>query len=403
MRIGIYGEMFVEWGGGVDFLRILLRGLSTLPNASTNQLFLIIPDKKISIHIYLKYLVKRFLNLLPLKKKFVAVLPKPLNLLQIQQTLRSEANIEVIIITDIKKQLAQNLSQHRLDVILPCFYALPVDFQIPWIGYLYDFQHKYLPQFFTKEERAQRDLAFTEMVHHAKAIIVNAQEVKKDAVKFLQVPEEKIFALPFCPLYGQEIVEGSIAHFKLPPQFFLVSNQFWKHKDHGTVFRALKLYHEIKGSNEVHLVCTGQMMDYRFPAYTHELKQLIIDLGIEKQVHLLGYISKKEQVLLMQQCQAVIQPTLFEGGPGGGVVYEALARNKKVVLSDIAVNKEIEDSRCTFFEAGNPSDLAIKLVQTEKSENVNFKISQELKEKQTKALAETIYQAINFVTSSKNR
>ena len=33
MRIGIYGEMFVEWGGGIDFLRILLRGLNALPNS----------------------------------------------------------------------------------------------------------------------------------------------------------------------------------------------------------------------------------------------------------------------------------------------------------------------------------------------------------------------------------
>ncbi len=401
MRIGIYGEMFVEWGGGIDFLRILLRGLNAMPNAQSNKLYLIIPSKSISIDTYLKYGVKRILNLLPLKKKYVAALPKPLNLSQIQETLKKEANIEVLLIPQHPNQLAQNLATYQLDVILPCFHPLPADFPIPWIGYLYDFQHKYLPQFFTAEERAHRDLAFEQMIIQSKAIIVNARAVKSDAIKFLNAPEDKIFALPFCPLYGQESVEGSIAHFQLPSKFFLVSNQFWKHKDHGTVFRALKAFYELKGNKEIHLVCTGQMMDYRFPGYTHELKQLIKELGIEKQVHLLGYISKQEQVLLMQQCVAVIQATLFEGGPGGGVVYEALARNKKVVLSDIPVNKEIEDSRCTFFKAGDPADLALKLVQTESQEEPKPINNQMLKDKQTLALANTINEAICFVTQSK--
>ena len=401
MRIGIYGDMFVEWGGGIDFLRLIAKGLHAMPNVKENHYFLIIPLGRTTLSSYLKYYGIKAWNLLPIRKKFVASLPKPLNLSQIQETLKKEANIEVLIIPQQQKKLAQNLAPYQLDVILPCFHPLPADFPIPWIGYLYDFQHKYLPQFFTAEEITQRDLAFAKMVQQSKAIIVNAQAVKSDAIKFLNAPEDKIFALPFCPLYGQEAVEGSIAHFQLPSKFFLVSNQFWKHKDHGTVFRALKAFYELKGNKEIHLVCTGQMMDYRFPGYTQELKQLIKELGIERQVHLLGYISKQEQVLLMQQCVAVIQATLFEGGPGGGVVYEALARNKKVVLSDIVVNKEIEDSRCTFFKAGDPTDLAVKLVQTENKEMPDSKLNQPLEKKQTQALALSIYQAIHFVTQSK--
>jgi glycosyltransferase involved in cell wall biosynthesis len=403
MRIGIYGEMFVEWGGGIDFLRLISKGLHAMPHASENQLFLIVPIKKTTPWSQTKYLVKKTWNLLPFKKKFVAVLPKPLNLPQIKDTLSKEAKMEVLLISSSIDQLGDTLAPYQLDVLLPCFHPLPADFPIPWIGYLYDFQHKYLPQFFTAEEIAQRDLAFAQMVQQSRAIIVNARAVKSDAIKFLNAPDDKIFALPFCPLYGQEIVEGSIAHFQLPPKFFLVSNQFWKHKDHGTVFRALREFYEIKGNKEVHLVCTGQMIDYRFPAYTQELKQLIKELGIEKQVHLLGYISKHDQVLLMQQCEAVIQATLFEGGPGGGVVYEALARNKKVVLSDIPVNKEIEDSRCTFFKAGDATDLALKLVQTESKEEPNPNLNQTLKDKQTQALANTIYNAINFVIQTNAR
>lgn len=41
-------------------------------------------------------------------------------------------------------------------------------------------------------------------------------------------------------------------------------------------------------------------------------------LGIESKIKILGHIPKLEQIELIKNCIAVIQPTLFEGGPGGG-------------------------------------------------------------------------------------
>ncbi len=398
MRIGIYGEMFAEWGGGVDFLRLITKGLHAMPDAQQHKFFIFIPVKTNTTFTYIKFYLKKLFNLLPFKKKYTAILPKPLNLEHIKKLLVQEGDIEMVVIREDKETLAQMLAPYRLDVMLPCFHPMPQGFTIPWIGYLYDFQHVHLPHFFSEEERTQRDVHFTSMVQNAKAIIVNAKAVKNDAIQYLNADAEKIFALPFCPLYGQEEVTGSITHFNLPKKFFLVSNQFWKHKDHSTVFRGLKAFYEDENYTDVHLVCTGEMHDYRFPEYAHELKQLIKDLGIEKQVHLLGYINKQEQVLLMQQCIAVIQPTLFEGGPGGGVVYEALARNKRVVLSDIAVNQEIEDARCKFFRAGDPADLAQKLVQTVTTKQELGLEDDQLKERQTKALAQTLAASISFVT-----
>lgn len=396
MRIAIYGDMFVEWGGGIDFLRILLRGLNALPNAQNNQLFLVIPVKKISGFSYIKYYIKKALNRLPLRKKYVASLPKPLNLAHIEAVLKQEAKLTFIVVEHAPEKLAAQLMPHQLEFVLPCFHPMPIDFPIPWLGYLYDFQHKYLSHFFSKEECEIRDTAFAAMVAQAPAIIVNARAVKQDAVQFLKANPSHIFALPFCPLYGQENLVGSLEKYHLPEKYFLISNQFWKHKDHATAFKALKAFYALGSNQHIHLVCTGEMHDYRFPAYAEELNQLIKHLGLEKQVHLLGYISKQDQVLLMQKAIAVLQPTLFEGGPGGGVVYEALARNKYVVLSDIPVNKEIEDERCTFFEAGNPDDFAQKLVQTVPKEPLTQIPNTLLQQRQTKDLANTLDEAITF-------
>jgi glycosyltransferase involved in cell wall biosynthesis len=78
---------------------------------------------------------------------------------------------------------------------------------------------------------------------------------------------------------------------------------------------------------------------------------------------LLGHIPKRDQVEIMKNALAVVQPTLFEGGPGGGSVYDAACLGIPVILSDIAVNREVEADHLFFFEAGNCIDLAEKMMQ----------------------------------------
>ena len=47
--------------------------------------------------------------------------------------------------------------------------------------------------------------------------------------------------------------------------------------------------------------------------------------------------------LLTSKCLGIIQPTLFEGGPGGFCAWEAIGKNKPLALSDIEINKELKE------------------------------------------------------------
>ena len=66
----------------------------------------------------------------------------------------------------------------------------------------------------------------------------------------------------------------------------------------------------------------------------------------------------------MKQAVALIQPTLFEGSPGGLSVYDALALGVRAIVSDIPVNLEIQEPTVTFFKAANAEDLADMMVQS---------------------------------------
>lgn len=84
---------------------------------------------------------------------------------------------------------------------------------------------------------------------------------------------------------------------------------------------------------------------------------MIFELGIDQKVRILGLIPKVDQIALMRGSLALIQPTLFEGGPGGGAVYDAVGLGVPCIVSDIDVNREIDEDAVCFFKTGDADDL----------------------------------------------
>ena len=52
----------------------------------------------------------------------------------------------------------------------------------------------------------------------------------------------------------------------------------------------------------------------------------------------------------MKNSLAIIQPTLFEGSPGGGVLEDAISIGVPAIISDIKVNLEAKKEVNIFFK-----------------------------------------------------
>lgn len=357
MNIGVLATNFTHLAGAYDFINHIVLALSYQAQENNGIIYVFLQEKNLTKQFYRQYKgLKRLLK----KVQFLYSINKQNYIKKKIDKFPQYRNVKYVlyherVMNDIIKRL-------NIDCIFPVTdYNMQIN--IPNIRYLYDCQHKYYPEYFSKEEIAERDKYFTEMCKHY--CIVNSHDTKNDLVKFYNADENKIFALPFTPkVNGDYLKDNSdlIQKYNLAPRFFLVSNQFWIHKDHPTIFRAFaKLLQEDERYNDVELVCTGEMTDYRRPKYIDELKALIDNLGIKNKVHLLGLIPKIEQIEIMKKAQAVVSATLFEGGPGGGSVWDACALGIRSIVSDIPVNLEINNTLVTFFQTGNPDDLSKKM------------------------------------------
>ena len=124
-------------------------------------------------------------------------------------------------------------------------------------------------------------------------------------------------------------------------------------------------------STKVLFVFTGQMHDYRNKEYTNEIQQYFNDKEISEVTRNLGFLDRKEQLIIMKNACFLIQPSLFEGW--GTVLEDAKVLDKRVVLSDLDVHKEQMYEKCILFKKNSSDDLLEKVsrfLEEEVSDNI---------------------------------
>jgi glycosyltransferase involved in cell wall biosynthesis len=290
-------------------------------------------------------------------------------------------------------------------VVLPSITSLGPHFPHHWIGYIPDLQHKRLPGNFIRRERWERDRNFSALLADAPALIVNSRSVVRDIEEFYPNRKAALFSLPFCPPVSpaglDDIGEDDLRPYALPKKFFIISNQFWVHKSHQTAFDALRLMRDA-GFADVHILCTGNLHDYRAPGYVDRLKDGIARDGLTDRIHFLGIIPKRHQLAVMRRSVAVVQPTLFEGGPGGGALYDGVSTATPVILSDIDVNREADLGVIGFFRAGSAEDLAQKMLAALRNppQRLSAEATLAMLRQRQRQMGETLLQVISFVAGS---
>ena len=358
-RVGILADALGRWTGGIEFLRMCISAMNAVSSGTVEDVY--IPSRSIQ-----KSIVRFGKNgMKALLRRSITAWEPPSKSQLVDALTASRVQVGIAEFRETRGSLARAMRERHADVLFPCESSLGTRFPVPWIGYLPDVQHRQLPLMFSRRERWGRDKRIIRLLADAPAVVVNARSVKSDIERFYPNHGSRIVPLPFSP--SSRFARDSVGstqqlseQYQLPHHYFMISNQFWKHKSHGTAFMALRHLHD--AGYKVHLVCTGATCDTRWPEHFGALKDLINRLGIAEYIHILGLIPKLDQLAIMQGSLALIQPTLFEGAPGGGAVYDAVSLDVPSIVSDIPVNREIDIGFVRFFSAGSPEDLAEKLI-----------------------------------------
>lgn len=239
-----------------------------------------------------------------------------------------------------KNRTASDLfKKHDIDLFFP---IQPCENTgIPYIFWLPDFQHIRRPDLLTPDLIEYLNTSYSRNVKEASQVILSSEDAKNDFAQVYPDYIEKTHVVHFCSIpdsswWELDPLETAQKH-QLPERFFIVCNQFTRHKNYLTLFKSLSYLREL-GQKDICIICTGGTHDYRGENHFEKLKLYIAEHHLEEQVRILGLLPKAEQVALMRRSIAILQPSQFEGW--STVIEDAKTLGKLVLASNLAVNLE---------------------------------------------------------------
>jgi glycosyltransferase involved in cell wall biosynthesis len=326
--------------GGVYYVLNLIKSISRLE------------DKSVQVHVF---------YFGPLSEELDHEL-KGLDIVRVdmsQMSLPKKVLLKLIEANNPHRILRSFLKNHPVDALYPFLSWGEYDYTLTSkaIYWIPDFQHKFLPQLFSSDELKSRDLQFSAIAEHAIHLILSSHDALGHFKEFYPNSKAEVRVLQFMSLINESELsdkQNVLDKFKLSRPYFIVCNQFWSHKNHLLVLEALAALDQKNIGFDI--VFTGKPHDHRDSQYFNKLSAYVESNTLNDQVKFLGFIDRADQLTLMRESLAVIQPSLFEGW--STVNEDAKTLGKLVIASDIPIHREQLVGDYDFFEPHSANELA---------------------------------------------
>jgi glycosyltransferase involved in cell wall biosynthesis len=226
---------------------------------------------------------------------------------------------------------------------------------VPSIYQPWDLQHLHLPEFFTDAQLAGREQRYRAFSAQAALVVVATKWVQADVSTQFGIPIERIAVVnpgPATDVYVPPSAADAASiteRLGLQHRYVFYPAQPWGHKNHERLFDALVLLRD-RGI-VVPLVCSG----YHNDRYPHVLGYAR-DLGLERQVRFVGFVSPTEIQVLYRRATALLFPSLYEGW--GLPILEAFSAGLPVACSNVTSLPELVGDAAIVFDPLDTSAIA---------------------------------------------
>lgn len=279
--------------------------------------------------------------------------------------------------------------KEKLDLL---WFPTPVyaDVSYPFIFTDWDLGHRVLPSFpevaFFRGQWNGREFMYQNMLARASYILTGNETGKKEILENYSVPAERIRIAPFpvasfC--YGSEKKPA----FEIPEKYFFYPAQFWPHKNHIRILKALKTLKE--QGFEISVIFTGS--DKGNKGYIQEKAE---EMELEACVIFAGFVSDEEMKWLYTHAVAMVFASLM--GPNNMPPIEAAYLGCPVIITDIPGHIEQMGESALYFNGYNADELALQMRKILTDESVRQGLMSKEKE-----LAEA-FSEINYFSTVKN-
>lgn len=358
MRIGVFFEsMPKEIGGGFTFQETVVRGLGERRGSHEFVLFHYGPQPALAGQTQLHF---HSLGGARSLKRALRNAMAPLRFLQFKRNRAKGCSSPLLP----QSPLDAAARSEGVDLM---WFPTPSAEKVscPFVMTIWDLEHRaqpYFPEVSAHGEWEAREKYYGQLLPQAAYVITGTQVGAGEIQRFYGVAPERIRQLPHpTPDFAlaSERIPAQKRPASLPPgDFVLYPAQFWAHKNHITLVRAIAAL-KARGVS-IRLALVGSDKGNR--AHVAELAQR---LGVSDHVHFLGFVSREELVYLYQNALALTYPSLC--GPENLPPLEAFALGCPVIAADIPGAREQLGSAAQLVPALNETAWADVILEWQRS------------------------------------
>jgi glycosyltransferase involved in cell wall biosynthesis/SAM-dependent methyltransferase len=230
----------------------------------------------------------------------------------------------------------------------------------PTVCTVYDLQHLEYPDFFTLNERANRDAFLNRVKNVASLVLCISEFTRREVIGRLGLVQERVRAIPVAihrrlVPSSAEAVRQMRARFGLgdAPYAFYPANG-WPHKNHQLLLVGFARLVADRPELPLHLVLAGNLL-----GLGPGLQKAVTQMGLAGRVHLVGFVSDEALAELFRGAFCLLVPSLYEGF--GIPLLEAMQSGTPIVCSRAASLPEVGGEAARYIDPRRPADIGAAL------------------------------------------
>lgn len=260
------------------------------------------------------------------------------------------------------KWIAQVIRREKIEFFVNIS-PLTLSLDVPFLAMVWDLQHRlqpFFPEVSVSGRWRMRENDFSEVLQRAAFVVTGTQTGKKEIQLFYGVADERIRVIPLptprFALEPQNAELGSLARYNLPPDFVFYPAQFWSHKNHVGLLRAIAHLKQVDNLR-LSVVFTGS--DRGNERY---VRQVMSDLQLQEQIHFLGHVPRETLRALYERARVLCYPSFF--GPENLPPLEAFACGCPVIAANVAGAAEQLGDAAVLVNPADELEIAAALKST---------------------------------------
>jgi glycosyltransferase involved in cell wall biosynthesis len=218
------------------------------------------------------------------------------------------------------------------------------------------------PQFFRRSRRMYQRILTRRSAHRATRIVAISESTRRDVVELFGIASDKIAVIyPSIAPDFQPVDSDAIQRFRadkgLPDQYLLYLGTIEPRKNLETLVIAYARFRSLMGVQAPPLILAGAK-----GWYYESLFQRVRDLGIERDVTFVGYVSREEQPLWYAGAALFVYPSLYEGF--GMPIVEALGCGTPTITANTSSMPEAAGTLARLVAPNDDEALATTMYHT---------------------------------------